>query len=964
MVVTEQDEATRRNDDSGGGDNDDDEQKQNLPDQQHATPPPSGSALMSLRVKMLSGSTLSAQVAPTSTVRELKQQLAAESGLEPARQRLIHMGRVLKDDDPLSAYPKIVSGQTLHLVSSRPPSTTTKAVRGATTTEGASAQPSSAAAAPAPNSASPLAWQPHATSSAQHVPGVHVAAARVDLPLDMLSGIASSSSAQQPPNDLNAILGNVLQQLGSSLASAGLFPPPSPSPSPSPQTGSQGVDTAAASSAATPAPNSGATGPAPSATTTDTPPVSTASATPTDGTASVALLNRLRVQTRRLQQLDQALAQLAAELGTECTTLSQTGSSSALVTERLRELQRLSGMLQRKMQQHLDVCTEPLSSDGPHPPAGLGTALRAHSVASALMASVMPGSGGARANVGAPPLGAAHPHQHAHHRHAHHHHAHHHPTHHHIPAGTTLPGSSAVTTTASSTTPTSSSSSSTSIDGVGSSASATSHSPSGSSASQQPRQVHIHAGTVPAGSPFAGFLQQFAAQQQQQRQQQQQAPSTSQQAPHPQAPPSGQQVPLPLQQMMSGMLQRLSQHTQAGGSPLDMAALFNNAQSTAPTNTTTQPAVPPPATLTSPSPASTSSTSTPSALSMSASSTSFGAANSSTTAPSVPAVATDGEPPLVGDLLGALLRLSPLQLSQVLAGDPAAMETVRNLIRPRIEAVLGSPDLGDSPAARLDSAVSAGLESMLPPDGSEVTAAIRPVLHSGAVVMARHVCDPELSGALLAARLQRWGRDLSVGLVDAIVAHSPGGLDDVPTVLRAYFVRLLVPLGEDVSALMSARLTDLILQAATAAKQEQQQQVQQSSEVDTDQQMPLAASVSVGSQSDERSTAGRDSLPGTSADPSTWEETLAVDEARQLGIDPSTPLSSHYRETQPSARPLKRLRSTQLSSLQTVLHDGLSAAIREVQPAAQLEPAVLETIATSLAPAFAEQLRKDLQDRS
>ncbi|KAG7095354.1 hypothetical protein E1B28_006113 [Marasmius oreades] len=54
-------------------------------------------------------------IATDKTVADLKEAIAEQSDVEAARQRLIYSGRVLKDEDALSAY-KIQSSHTIHMV--------------------------------------------------------------------------------------------------------------------------------------------------------------------------------------------------------------------------------------------------------------------------------------------------------------------------------------------------------------------------------------------------------------------------------------------------------------------------------------------------------------------------------------------------------------------------------------------------------------------------------------------------------------------------------------------------------------------------------------------------------------------------------------------------------------------------------------------------------------------------------
>jgi hypothetical protein len=58
---------------------------------------------------------LSITIAPSKTVLDLKEAIAAKSDVEKDRQRLIYSGKVLKDPDTIASY-KIQSGHTIHMV--------------------------------------------------------------------------------------------------------------------------------------------------------------------------------------------------------------------------------------------------------------------------------------------------------------------------------------------------------------------------------------------------------------------------------------------------------------------------------------------------------------------------------------------------------------------------------------------------------------------------------------------------------------------------------------------------------------------------------------------------------------------------------------------------------------------------------------------------------------------------------
>ncbi|DAZ99776.1 TPA: hypothetical protein N0F65_001285 [Lagenidium giganteum] len=70
---------------------------------------------ISLNVRMLDHSTYQISILSSASVPELKEIIANETGVVIARQRLIFRGKVLKNDQPISAY-SLEDGHTLHLV--------------------------------------------------------------------------------------------------------------------------------------------------------------------------------------------------------------------------------------------------------------------------------------------------------------------------------------------------------------------------------------------------------------------------------------------------------------------------------------------------------------------------------------------------------------------------------------------------------------------------------------------------------------------------------------------------------------------------------------------------------------------------------------------------------------------------------------------------------------------------------
>jgi len=89
--------------------------------------------MLKLTIKQNSGQQFDVQMkAAGSTIADLKQACAekAGSGLTPEEIRLIYKGKILKDDNTLEEY-KIADGDTVHLVKSKAPGSTSSA---ATTT--------------------------------------------------------------------------------------------------------------------------------------------------------------------------------------------------------------------------------------------------------------------------------------------------------------------------------------------------------------------------------------------------------------------------------------------------------------------------------------------------------------------------------------------------------------------------------------------------------------------------------------------------------------------------------------------------------------------------------------------------------------------------------------------------------------------------------------------------------------
>ncbi|EEY65642.1 ubiquitin family protein, putative [Phytophthora infestans T30-4] len=97
------------------------------------------SAQLSLKVRTLDQRTYPITICAAASVPQLKELVAAETGVTLARQRLIYRGRVLKNDQTLSAY-SLEDGHVLHLV-----------VRAVPPTDAASRASASATSAPDPS---------------------------------------------------------------------------------------------------------------------------------------------------------------------------------------------------------------------------------------------------------------------------------------------------------------------------------------------------------------------------------------------------------------------------------------------------------------------------------------------------------------------------------------------------------------------------------------------------------------------------------------------------------------------------------------------------------------------------------------------------------------------------------------------------------------------------------------------
>ncbi|ETL86953.1 hypothetical protein L917_13727 [Phytophthora nicotianae] len=96
-------------------------------------------AQLSLKVRTLDQRTYPITICATASVPQLKELVAAETGVTLARQRLIYRGRVLKNDQMLAAY-SLEDGHVLHLV-----------VRAVLPPDGAGQAPATAVSNPDPN---------------------------------------------------------------------------------------------------------------------------------------------------------------------------------------------------------------------------------------------------------------------------------------------------------------------------------------------------------------------------------------------------------------------------------------------------------------------------------------------------------------------------------------------------------------------------------------------------------------------------------------------------------------------------------------------------------------------------------------------------------------------------------------------------------------------------------------------
>eukprot|EP00049_Salpingoeca_infusionum_P018573 m.357835 g.357835 ORF g.357835 m.357835 type:complete len:476 (+) comp17957_c0_seq1:256-1683(+) len=101
---------------------------------------------LTMQVKMVTGKQFVLRVSPTATIAEIRPLLTAESEIEPADQRIVYSGKILKDSDTLQSL-GFKDGHALHLVkkASPPPVSTSSS---STTTQSPPTATSSASVPP------------------------------------------------------------------------------------------------------------------------------------------------------------------------------------------------------------------------------------------------------------------------------------------------------------------------------------------------------------------------------------------------------------------------------------------------------------------------------------------------------------------------------------------------------------------------------------------------------------------------------------------------------------------------------------------------------------------------------------------------------------------------------------------------------------------------------------------------
>ncbi|XP_038210395.1 ubiquitin-like protein 4A [Zerene cesonia] len=75
---------------------------------------------MKLTIKKLQGEEFNVEVEPTTTILEIKKNIAVKYKISVSLQKLLYMGRALIDDQTISSYPAIKNGTKLHLIVRKP----------------------------------------------------------------------------------------------------------------------------------------------------------------------------------------------------------------------------------------------------------------------------------------------------------------------------------------------------------------------------------------------------------------------------------------------------------------------------------------------------------------------------------------------------------------------------------------------------------------------------------------------------------------------------------------------------------------------------------------------------------------------------------------------------------------------------------------------------------------------------
>lgn len=75
---------------------------------------------MKIVIKKLQGSEFSLEVAPTTSILDIKRQISRRIKIPPDQQKLLLLGRTLADDQNVQAYPNLKDGTRLNLIVKRP----------------------------------------------------------------------------------------------------------------------------------------------------------------------------------------------------------------------------------------------------------------------------------------------------------------------------------------------------------------------------------------------------------------------------------------------------------------------------------------------------------------------------------------------------------------------------------------------------------------------------------------------------------------------------------------------------------------------------------------------------------------------------------------------------------------------------------------------------------------------------